>query len=76
MNIQYYFFATYPGYFLQVLPFALLAGIVYLIIQHHKRNAIPLSKRIFGALFVCYMTGLVGLAFALGVIGHVWYQLL
>ena len=76
MNIQYYFFATYPGYFLQVLPFALLAGIVYLIIQHHKRNAMPLSKRIFGALFVCYMTGLVGLALALGVIGHVWYKLL
>ena len=77
MNFQYFFFATYPGYFLQILPFALLAGIVYLIIQHHKRNAMPLSKkRIFGALFVCYMTGLVGLALALGVIGHVWYQLL
>lgn len=76
MNFQYFFFATYPGYFLQILPFALLAGIVYLIIQHHKRNAMPLSKRIFGALFVSYMTGLVGLVLALDVIGHVWYQLL
>lgn len=76
MNFQYFFFATYPGCFLQVLPFALLTGIVYLIIQHHKRSAMPLSRRVFGALFVSYMTGLVCLVLALDVIGHIWYRLL
>ena len=29
MTAQYFFFDTYPGYFLQVLPFALLAGLLY-----------------------------------------------
>lgn len=29
MNFQYFFFDTYPGYFLQMLPFALLVGAVY-----------------------------------------------
>ena len=76
MNFQYFFFATYPGCFLQVLPFTLLTGIVYLIIQHHKRSAMPLSRRVFGALFVSYMTGLVCLVLALDVIGHIWCRLL
>ena len=26
MNFQYFFFDTYPGYFLQALPVALIAG--------------------------------------------------
>ena len=29
MTFQYFFFDTYPGYFLQALPIALIAGIIY-----------------------------------------------
>ena len=28
MNFQYFFFATYIGYFLEALPFALIAGTI------------------------------------------------
>ncbi len=28
MNFQYFFFSTYPGFFLQGLPIALMAGII------------------------------------------------
>ena len=34
MNFQYFFFSTYPGYFLQALPFALTAGIIYIVYQN------------------------------------------
>lgn len=76
MTFQYFFFVTYPGYFLQVLPIALLAGIAYLIIKHRKDTAMPTRKKIFGALFVCYMAGLVCLVLAIDIIGSVWYRLL
>ena len=33
MNFQYFFFSTYLGYFLQALPFALTAGIIYIVYQ-------------------------------------------
>ena len=37
MTWQYFFFDTYPGYFLQLLPPALLAGAVYA--PHRLRRA-------------------------------------
>ena len=33
MTFQYFFFDTYPGYFLQVLPIALIVGIIYGVIK-------------------------------------------
>ena len=33
MNFQYFFFSTYPGFFLQALPIALIAGIIYVARQ-------------------------------------------
>lgn len=76
MNFQYFFFTTYPGYFLQVLPIALMAGVAYLIIKHRKDTSMPTRRKIFGALFVCYMAGLICLVLALDIIGSIWYRLL
>ncbi len=76
MNFQYFFFDTYIGYFLQVLPIALLAGGVYGLIQYKGDDATPLSIKLFSCAFVCYLAGLICLVLGLDLIGNVWYQLL
>ncbi len=76
MPFQYFFFDTYPGYFLQALPFALIAGVIYGIIRHHKNADLSKSKRIWSVLFVCYLTGLICLVLALDVMGIIWNWLL
>ncbi len=76
MNFQYFFFSTYPGYFLQILPVALLAGAVYWAIKFRGRREITKGRMLCGTLFVCYMAGLVCLLLALDAIGDVWYLLL
>ena len=76
MTFQYFFFDTYPGYFLQALPFAIIAGVIYGIIRHHQNAALSKSKRFWSVLFVCYLTGLICLVLALDVMGIIWYRLL
>ena len=51
MNFQYFFFSTYPGYFLQALPFALTAGIIYIVYQ---KTAIIYRQNDF-AVSVCLL---------------------
>ncbi len=76
VTFQYFFFDTYPGYFLQALPFALLSGIICLIIKRRRGADVPKSRLVCSVLFVCYMTGLICLVLALDVMGIVWYRLL
>lgn len=74
-NFQYFFFSTYPGYALQLLPFALLAAILYAV---YKNRQIPRdsSPRIFlSALFVAYFTTLIGLTLLQSLISDVYYFL-
>lgn len=66
MNFQYFFFDTYPGYFLQMVPFALAAGLFF---GMRKRNA-------FSGLLAAYLTGLVGVTLLLRPIGLMWYWLI
>lgn len=44
MNFQYFFFSTYPGYFLQALPFALTAGIIYIVYQKKGKRQSSIAK--------------------------------
>ena len=44
MNFQYFFFDTYIGYFLEALPFALIAGTIYGIIRFVKDKESPVSR--------------------------------
>lgn len=46
MNFQYFFFSTYPGYFLQALPFALTAGIIYIVYQKRENWQSSIGKMI------------------------------
>ena len=67
MNFQYFFFNTYAGYFLQMVPFALGAG---LIVGLRKRRQ---GRGLWAGLLAAYLTGLVGVTLLLRVIGLMWY---
>ena len=56
MTAAYFFFDTYPGYFLQALPIALLAGGLWAF--RLRKTALPLPERLWSVLFACYLTGL------------------
>ena len=74
MNFRYFFFDTYPGYFLQVLPIALAAAIVYW--RRHKDTAISKCQLRWTTVFVCYLTGLLCLVLAFQPIRDLWFILL
>ena len=73
MTFQYFFFSTYPGYFLEVLPIALAAA--YLYWRKHRSMAQTKRELLWSSAFVCYLTGLLCLTLALKMIGNIWYFL-
>lgn len=75
MNFQYFFFDTYIGYFLQALPIALTAGLIYGVIRFRKDKTTPVSRKVFSCAFVCYLTGLVCLVIGLDLMGIFYYNL-
>lgn len=56
MTAAYFFFDTYPGYFLQALPIALLAGGLWAF--RLRKTALSLPERLRSVIFVCYLIGL------------------
>lgn len=76
MNFQYFFFSTYPGFFLQALPIALISGAIYVFCQIRRGRWRSTSKIILSALFVCYITGLLCLTLFNNIIGDIYYFLL
>lgn len=75
VTFQYFFFDTYYGYFLQALPIALLAGIVYVIIKRKRRPQLSLGRTLLSAFFVCYLAGLLCLTLFYYVLGDAYYWL-
>ena len=75
MTFQYFFFDTYPGYFLQALPIALIAGIIYAARQIRQRRQRSTGRIILSSLFVCYITGLLCLTLLNSIIGDIYYFL-
>lgn len=75
MNFQYFFFSTYPGFFLQALPIALISGAIYVAFQIRQGRRRSMGKIIVSALFVCYITGLLCLTLFNGLIGDIYYFL-
>ena len=76
MTPQYFFFDTYIGYFLQVLPAALLAGLLWGIRRFARDRSSPVSRKLWAALFAAYLTGLLCLTLFRKPIGDLWYFLL
>lgn len=75
MNFQYFFFDTYPGFFLQALPFALLAGIAFALWRRRRTPAISSGRLVLAAAFVCYLAGLLCITLFYYVIGDLYYFL-
>lgn len=75
MTFQYFFFDTYPGYFLQALPPALLFGVLFAVYKARRTDGRSPVKRLVPALFVCYLTGLLCLTLFLDVMGELYYFL-
>ena len=75
MNFQYFFFSTYPGFFLQALPIALIAGIIYAARQIRRGRRRSTGRIILSSFFVCYITGLLCLTLLNSIIGDIYYFL-
>ena len=75
-NFQSFFFDTYPGYFLEALPIALLVGAVYGILRFRGDHRTPLRRRVWSVLFVCYLAGLLCLVLGLKLMQNLWYFLI
>ena len=72
MNFQYFFFATYPGFFLQALPIAILAGLVYYFVRMRRDHKSTRAERVWSVVLVCYLTGVICLTLALEIMGVLW----
>lgn len=74
MTFQYFFFDTYIGYFLQVVPAALIAACVYLMVK--TRKGFSFRESLGGFLFTAYFTGLLSLTITPPHFwGRIWYWL-
>ena len=75
MTFQYFFFDTYIGYILQILPIALAAGILYAVYKRKRQPQCSAGRIVGASLFVCYLTALVCLTIFIKLIGDCYYHL-
>ena len=75
MNFQYLFFSTYIGYFLQMLPIALVAFVLSFIRRTRKEPERSPVSRALAALFPAYLAALLGLTLFSDLIGDAYYIL-
>lgn len=74
MTFQYFFFDTYLGYFLQMVPFAAIAGIAVGLWKYHR--GATMCKSVCSGLLAAYLTGLIGVTLLLRVVNLLWYRLI
>ena len=80
MPLSYFFFDTYVGDFLQVLPVALAVAVLYGLLRRQKLlrsgSGWSLRHELPGILLVCYLVGLLALvATPSNLWTEVWYRL-
>lgn len=76
MSFQYFFFDTYIGNFLQMVPIALIAAVIYLLYKRRTTMHHFGIPSLLAALFPAYLAALVGLTLFYEMIGDAWYFLL
>lgn len=76
MTFQYFFFDTYPGHFLQSIPIALIAGLIYGYYKFKNDRISSTSVKVCSTLFACYIAGLLSLTLAFHIVSDIWYFLL
>lgn len=75
MTFQYFFFDTDIGYFLQMIPIALAAGIAYFFYRKKKTPELGKGKIGAASLFPAYLAALLGLTLFLDFISDGYYYL-
>lgn len=75
MTFQYFFFNTYIGYFLQLIPVSLIAGAVYFLIRRRRRYREGTGCALLASLFVCYMAAVVTITLLEKPLGDLYYWL-
>ena len=69
MNFQYFFFSTYIGDFLQMIPIALLTCVGFTIYKKWREPSRPLWSAVLMSLFPAYLFSLIGLTLFSRMIG-------
>ena len=72
MSLRSLLFSTYTGYFIQVLPIALAAGLAGGLLKYFCCRDRSAGRALFAGLFISYLTGLLCLVFALDTISVAW----
>ena len=75
MNFQYFFFSTYIGDFLQMIPIALLTCVGFTIYKKWREPSRPLWSAVLMSLFPAYLFSLIGLTLFSRMIGDAYYIL-
>ena len=75
MNFQYLFFSTYIGYFLQMIPIALLAFVIYFLYKRRRFPNCSWGPTALASLFPAYLAALIGLTLFSQIIGDLYYVL-
>lgn len=75
MTFQYFFFSTYPGYFLQVLPVAVIAALLCYVLRRRKNPALPRGQAVGASLFVAYLVALLTLTLLISWLGELYHFL-
>ncbi len=76
IEFQHMFFDSYLGLFLQVIPFVILATVLYGVLKFRKDRTTPAFTKVFASLFVGYVAGAVLLLAAIDVLADFWYFVL
>lgn len=74
MSFQYFFFDTYPGYFLQMVPFAAIAGVSVSLWKYHRGAS--KFQSVCSGLLAAYLVGLIGVTLLLRLVNLLWYWLI
>lgn len=76
MTFQYFFFDTDIGYFLQMIPIALIVGIAYFFYRKKKTPELGKGKIVAASLFPAYLAALLGLTLFMDFIMDGYYYLI
>ena len=72
LNISDFFFSTIPGYLLQTLPFAALAGFVFWFLKYRNDKTVPFSRKLWSVLVVCYIAQVICMVYFFSSIRYFW----
>lgn len=75
MNFQYFFFNTYIGYFLQLIPVALIAGLVCFFIRRKRKRREGTWRTLLASLFIAYLAAVVTITLFQNLLGDIYYWL-